>query len=288
MAGFQFSVRPGQTARLKRNDVTIHSTGAVHIRFLMTKQRDQLPVHHLRRVTRRWCPVIIEYARRRDGAPMPEGVHPESFFGLPPHLVGSRIEAASKALIGEVWSPGDYRHTGAQRLADGGASHEEIQEFLMQAGPNTAGIYFAGSATQAAKVNRAMGLSPIYRAVERITRTRTIDMDRLLSLPPDNQVGGMPHGIPIAGVGACEVGQPNCTKNPVFSCYGCHRFIAVRDAAIHEQVADGFRTVVRHFYGFEPEAKSSPAYGQLRHVIEAADRLANDIRTAHVADDEGR
>ena len=280
ITGQQFGVRPGQTARLKRDDPAIHTTGAVHLRFLMTKQRgDQPQVHHIRRVTRTWCPLFIEQARRRANEPAPEGVHPESFFCLSPRRISSKVERASQAITGTVYCPNDFRHTGAQRLADAGASHEEIQEYLMHSRPRTAGVYFAGSATQAEKVNKAMRLSAIYGAVAEIARTKTIDMNRLLSLPADRQIGGVPHGIPIHGIGACGVGQPNCTLNPIFSCYGCHRFLPVHDAAVHSQVADDLRGVVRHFYDFEPEAGSSPAYGQLRHVIEAADRLAKDLRS---------
>ena len=279
IVSYQFGVRPGQAVRLKLDDVRMHPTDAVHLRFLVTKQKNQRPTYRLRRVKREWCPILTEYGRRRQKEAHPPGVHPESFFCLQTREFRVRIEEASESLTGRRWSATDFRHTGAQRLADAGASHEEIQDYLMQSQARTANLYFAASATQAAKVNRAMGLSQVYGAVAEIARTRIIDKAKLIKLPEERQIGGMPHGIPIAGIGACGVGQPNCTKNPVMSCYGgCSKFLAVRDASIHEQVADDLRSVVREFYQVERETASSPAYAQLRHVIETADRLAKDIR----------
>ena len=287
VVSYQFGVRPGQAVRLKLDDVRTHPTGAVHLRFLVTKQKNKRPTYRLRRVKREWCPILMEYNRRRREEAPPPGVHPESFFCLQQREFRILIEEASESLTGQRWSATDFRHTGAQRLADAGASHQEIQDYLMHAQIRTANVYFAASATQAAKVNRAMGLSQVYGAVAEIARTRTIDKAKLLKLPEERQIGGMPHGLPIAGIGACGVGQPSCTKNPVLSCYGCIKFLPVRDEAIHARVADDLRGVVREFYEFERESASSPAYAQLRHVIEAADRVAKNIGDGNEESAEG-
>ncbi|PMZ85786.1 site-specific integrase, partial [Pseudomonas sp. FW305-42] len=86
----------------------------------------------------------------------------------------------------------------------------------------------------------------------------------LLRLPADKQIGGVPHGIPIAGIGGCEVGQSLCSKNPVLSCYTCRRFMPLRDTNIHERVLEDLRPVVLDFAASSRSNEQSPAFVQLR------------------------
>jgi hypothetical protein len=177
-------------------------------------------------------------------------------------------------ITGKRWTPNDFRHTGAQRLADAGASHAEIQDYLTHATDGAANVYFTGSGAQAEKVNQAMGLSQVYQAVAEIARIGMVDRQTLEALPEDQQIGGAPHGIPIAGIGACRLGQSQCTKNPVLSCYGCRSFLPLNEPPVHQEVADGLRGVVQDFFSVASDVEASPAYGQLRRTIEAADRAA--------------
>jgi hypothetical protein len=183
-------------------------------------------------------------------------------------------------ITAEDWSATDLRHTAAQRLADAGVSHIVLSEFMGHSSVNTANVYFDSSPTQAQRVNQALAISPVYSAVAGVARTKTVNKAALLRLPPDRQIGGVPHGIPIAGIGACGMGQSLCTKNPVLSCYTCSRFMPVRDADIHRQVADDLRSVVLDFAGASRGHEISPAYTQLRRMLTAAERVAADIEAS--------
>src|SRR6185437_11464434 len=154
-------------------------------------------------IKREWCPIVIEYRRRRNLGLVPmDGMPIDSFFGLTPAKLSVRIRALVERITGTEWSATDLRHTAAQRLADAGVSHIALSEFMGHSDARTANIYFDTSPTQAQRVNQALGLSPIYATVAEVARTRTIDKAALLRLPPDKHIGGAPHGIPIAGIGA--------------------------------------------------------------------------------------
>ena len=147
----------------------------------------------------------------------------------------------------------------------------------------TANVYFETSSTQAQRVNAALAISPIYASVAEVARTKTIDMQALLGMPSDYQVGGVPHGIPIAGIGACSYGQSLCSRNPVLSCYTCRRFMPLHDAGVHNRVVESLRPVVVEFEGASRGKTTSPAFSQLRRTLDAARRVAADIEA-----DEGR
>lgn len=275
----QHAFRPGQIARIRVPDVRIHNTGAVHLAVGLAKQRRG---EAMRRVTRRvkheWCPMFIEYHARRGKQEVPEGVPKDAYFLLTPNGVGNAITALAQELTGERWTPTDIRHTAAQRLADAGASHIAMSEFMGHASTRTAIIYFDTSPTQAQRVNQALALSPIYANVAEVVRTRTIDKAALMRLPPDKQIGGMPHGIPIAGIGGCAVGQSACIKNPVLSCYTCRKFMPVKDSAVHDDVVESLRPVVQEFAEACRGNEETPAYTQLRRTLTAAQQIAVDIK----------
>ena len=200
------------------------------------------------------------------------------FFGLTPQSVGKKIADLVEEITGERWSATDLRHTAVQRLTDSGASQIVVAEFMTHAVIRTSLVYFDTSPTQALRVNQALAISPIYANVAEIARTRTIDKAALLRLPSDKQIGGIPHGIPIAGIGGCASGQSICTKNPVLSCYVCRKFMPVKDADIHDHVVESLRPIVLDFADASRGNDESPAYTQLRRTLTAAQRVAADIK----------
>jgi len=75
----------------------------------------------------------------------------------------------------------------------------------------------------------------------------------------------------------CTLGQGLCAKNPVLSCYGCDRFLAVRNAKIHEEVLEGLRPVVLQFYNASRGENYSPAYSQLQDVLERVESIIDEL-----------
>ncbi|GAA0569650.1 hypothetical protein GCM10009099_04220 [Caenispirillum bisanense] len=275
---FQHAFRPGQIARLKTTDVRIYSTGAVHFSTMLTKKRGQDRGRRVtRRIKREWCSLFIEYSRRRSHSAFDADVPKESYFGLTPAGVGQSILQGTERLTGERWAATDLRHTAAQRLVDGGASHITVSEFLGHSSLDTANIYIDTSPTQAQRVNQALAISPVYAEVAKVARTKTIDKAALLRLPPGKQIGGVPHGIPIAGIGGCSIGQSLCVKNPVLSCYTCRKFMPVSDASIHRHVAEELRPVVLEFATASRANTESPAYTQLRRMLTAVEVVVAGI-----------
>ncbi|WP_459570460.1 tyrosine-type recombinase/integrase, partial [Cupriavidus sp. 8B] len=239
---------------------------AVHLTFRMVKQRRGAAIQPLpRRVKREWAilPAQLEQRQRTDG-------HDGStrFCTVASASeVSQRIAALTERLLGVRATATDLRHTAAQRLVDAGANQEELAAFLGHADLATGLVYFDSSPNQAERVNRALGLSPIYQQVARIAHARFISAEELGTLKGEQQIAGVPHGIPIAGIGGCTSGQPACPFNPVTSCYGCHRFMPVRDVTLHREVLATLREVVRFFHETSRDEAASPAYLQLQRAI---------------------
>ena len=103
----------------------------------------------------------------------------------------------------------------------------------------------------------------------------------MLRLAPDNQVGAVPHGIPVSGIGACNLGQHLCELNPALSCYTCRKFIPVADAEMHRKVLDDFRKVARFFFDESRGDNQSPAFAQLRITLTAIQKVIDDIDEGH-------
>lgn len=282
------ALRPGQVARITTSDVRVFNTGAVHYSFPVTKQRDLSKRRGVsRRIKRDWCPLVAEFQRRRGfGAAAREDIPKDSLFELTPGEVGRRAQALMEAITGENWSATDLRHSAAQRLVDAGVSQMALTEFMTHSATSSARVYFDTSPTQAERVNQALGLSPIYSNVAEVARTRTIDKAALLAMPPERHIGAVPHGIPIAGIGACSIGQPVCDKNPVLSCYTCRHFMPLDEPGVHRGVADSFRPVVLEFAAACKGNESSPAFTQLRRTLEAAERIAESIAGRKPTSDE--
>lgn len=281
LCAYQFGMRPIQIALLTMRDVRVWQDGsdalpAVHLTFRMAKQRYGAVIKPLpRRVKREWAGILAQWEQNQRQAGNAGG---DRFC-----LVGSaqevsqRIADLTEQLLGVRVSATDLRHTAAQRLVDAGANQEELAAFLGHASLTTGLVYYDSSPNQAERVNRAMGLSPIYQQVARIAHARFISAEELGSLKGEQQIAGVPHGIPIAGIGGCTSGQPACPFNPVTSCYGCHRFMPVRNVALHREVLAGLRGIVRFFHDASRAETESPAYLQLQHTIAGVQAILAEL-----------
>ncbi|MGO7543910.1 tyrosine-type recombinase/integrase [Rhizobium beringeri] len=279
---YQYAFRPGQIARIELADVRLFPTGAVHVAVSIIKQKDNSKrIRTTRKVKREWGPLFNELVRRREtGSLRPEeGVPARLLFVLTPGGVSTAIMELTEELTGEAWSPTDLRHTAAQRLADGGISHAGLTEFMGQTSDRIASVYFDKSPAQAQRINEALAISPIYSNIAKIAKTKTIDKAMLLGLPPDQQIGGVPHGVPIAGIGGCGLGQSLCTKNPVMACYTCSRFMPLGEPEIHEEVLENLRPVVVEFASASRNNEQSPAYAQLKATMDAVRRVVEELKS---------
>lgn len=289
LCAYQFAMRPVQIASLTHRDVKIWPEAenendqlSVHLTFRMVKQRSKSSARPmLRKVKREWAPIIIELQRR---ALVNNESPNERFFSLNSaskvsqaiiKLASSLTESDSGALM--------LRHTAAQRLVDAGASQEELAEFMGHTDITTGLVYYKTSPNQAERVNEALGISPIYQAVAKIAHDRFISPQELSELKGEQQVAGVPHGLPISGIGGCSSGQPSCPYNPVTSCYGCQKFLPVQDIAVHQQVLEDFRGVVMLFAGSSKGDASSPTYLQLKKTIGEVQQVIFEIERAHDA-----
>lgn len=235
----------------------------------------------VRRVKNDWCPLFSEYIKRRKEIPSKDGVHKESLFNLTPQGLSKAIQDITTKITGTNWSPMDLRHSAAQRLADAGIAHISLSEFMGHTTTLSANVYFDTSPAQAQRINQALALSPLYSQVAELARIRTIDKPALLRLTPDKQIGGVPHGIPISGIGECQSGQSLCAKNPVLSCYTCRKFLPISDPDVHEEVINSLRPVVMEFAKSSLSQNENPTYVQLRRTLESALTVASEIRAGN-------
>lgn len=274
---YQYGLRPGQIARIQREGVRRFQSGAVHISISLLKQRGEKRAREVvRPIQRDWC-VLFE--RLPESAGRAQG----KLLAMIPAQVSTLVRQLTQDITGTSYSCADLRHTAAQRLVDGGASRETVSDFLGHTDTSAVDVYYETSPQQAELVNAALGLSDIYRNVEKVARTGTIDPELLRSYSPDNQVSGIPHGVPISGVGLCRTGQSLCQRNPVVACYTCHRFLPVADLKTHEAVLSDMREAVTAFDQPSRVDRVSPAMLQLRYTLEAIQRLVTDLSSRGAA-----
>ncbi|WP_244272895.1 site-specific integrase [Burkholderia lata] len=285
LCAYQFAMRPIQIAMLNMRNVRIWHDAqdglpTVHLTFHMAKQRGKAKQRPLtRRVKREWAPlfVALEKWRRVGGA-----TGDAHFFNVQSNYeAGARIAALVRKLIGsdELGTATDLRHTAAQRLVDAGASHEELAEFMGHSYVQTGLVYFSTSASHAERVNRALGASDIYRRVAKIAHDRFISPEELTLLKDEQQIAGVPHGIPIAGIGGCTSGQPACPYNPVTSCYGCRKFMPLHDKVMHESVLASMREVVVFFEQSSRGDTRSPTYLQLQRTVAEIQTVIDELES---------
>ena len=193
-------------------------------------------------------------------------VHEDSFFNLTPAEASKIISELSFEVLGKRITPTLFRYIAAQRMADLGMSQLELAEFLGHSDIDTCLVYFENSAIQGQVVNRALGLSPIYKKVRDIAEHGFINQDELEGLAGDQQVGGAAHGIPLAGIGGCAIGQSLCELSPAISCYTCPKFLPLQNIETHKNVAEDLRELIIKFERSGRNDQSNPAYTQLTHT----------------------
>lgn len=270
----QFGFRTGQLARIQVSNVREYANGSIHIAAPLLKQRGNNRMRLItRRLNRAWIPVFSQYLAARKDKTAPSGIPQDSLFLLKPPAILKEIKNITTMISGVGYTANEFRHTAAQRLADSGASPEAITEFLGHANALSATFYFDASSTQAERINDAMAISPIYTTVARVHARRTIDPSDLAISPPDMQIAGAPHGVPVSGIGLCNSGQPLCEKNPILSCYTCRKFLPVSDRATHQNVLDSLRPIVREFSDSSVTSEESPAYTQLKRMFSAVNEV---------------
>ena len=283
ICSYQFAMRPKQIGVLRRRDCRIISppsgNSSVHLTFRMINQRDdsmkRMPL--VRRVKREWAIIFSEiFARTMD---RPGSAHFLDYTDAA--SISVRIRELLLDVTGAAWSARDLRHSGAMRMVDAGASAEELAEYMGHSSLESGQVYYATSATQAERVNQALGISDTYRQVASMGTTGFIHPEELKKLKGDQQVAGVPHGIPIAGIGACTTGQPSCPFNPVTACYGCPKFLPVSDESIHQEVLRGFREVVNFFYSTSRAEAESPAFLQLKRTISEVQAVISGLGEGH-------
>lgn len=281
ICSFQFGLRPIQIGRLQMRDVRIWSNDgsdvpSVHLTFKMAKQRSasrSLPL--TRKVKREWAPLFVELFRRAQT----EGLTGTDrlFVVDSSRTTASIIINKTGKLLPESRSATELRHTAAQRLVDAGANHEELAEFMGHSNLDTGLVYFHTSANQAERVNQALGVSSVYQQIAKIAHDRFINFEELAQLKGELQIAGVPHGIPISGIGGCASGQPACPYNPVTSCYGCRKFMPLNDADVHKTVLAEFRSIVTFFVDVGRGEKNTPTYLQLKRTISSVQSVIAEI-----------
>ncbi|MDH0340252.1 site-specific integrase [Chromobacterium haemolyticum] len=178
MCSYQFGMRPLQIASVRHRDVRVWGDGdtvnpAVHITFPMIKQKTASNSRPLtRKVKHEWSILIRElHFRRYESGASGE----DRLFAMGSgQEAGRRISDLLTKLIPGGATATDLRHTAAQRLVDAGASQEELAEFLGHSDITTGLVYYATSANQAERVNKALGLSAIYSKVAKIAHDKFI------------------------------------------------------------------------------------------------------------------
>jgi hypothetical protein len=278
----QFGMRPKQLGVIRTRNCTVRpspedGSANIHLAFRIIKQKDPAlalaPL--IRKVKREWAPLFVRLMEFK------QSLGPDEFlFGF-----NSRWEL-SKALSDQLErilpdSPRriayDLRHSMAQRLVDAGSSQEDLASALGQTNLASGLVYFRQSANQAELVNKALGISEIFIAVANLAKSRFISEEELARLKGDQQIAGAPHGIPVAGIGGCETGQPSCPYNPITACYGCDKFMPVRNLELHRHVLAEMRGVVIQFKDVSHGEVSSPAYLQLRRTISEIQAVILDL-----------
>lgn len=281
LCSYLFAMRPYQIASLTMRDVRIwreDDTGTlyVHLTFKMIKQRTKSTAYPLtRRVKHEWAPIISEQYRcasafGRSGA--------DRFLGVnSAQAMSQLIVKVATQVAGVNVSATDLRHSAAQRLVDAGASQEEVAEFMGHADITTCLVYYNASPNQAERVNKALGISPVYQQVAKIAHAKFIDPEELAQLKDDQQIAGVPHGVPISGIGGCMSGQLACQFNPITSCYSCQKFMPVIDVTLHKRVLGEMRSVVKFFADISRHDTNSPAFMQLKRTIFSIQQVITEL-----------
>jgi hypothetical protein len=171
-------------------------------------------------------------------------------------------------------NPTLLRHHLAQSLADQGASAETIAELLGHNSTLPARAYIAATPKIAAIKTRALGKNGTYKNIMSMLITGDI-VDRNETLE-ERSVRGMVGSQYIGGIGACGLSENTaCPKNPVYSCYTCHKFHPFQDGA-HEEVKIQLQKQAQLFIDVAEKSMqlgNNRAVLQLEKTIEAVDSV---------------
>jgi integrase len=283
VCSYQFGMRPKQLGMIRKRECSVRrsiedNSSIVYLTFKMVKQLDKAMsgITLNRKVKREWAPLFASLMNHK------KSDENDSFlFGF------SSRASLSKALIDKLAeilpnSKGrvayDLRHSMAQRLVDSGVSHEELASAMGHTRLESSLVYFRATANQAELVNKALGISDTYKAVAKIAANKFISISDLANLKGEEQIAGAPHGISIAGIGGCTSGQPSCPYNPVTACYGCPKFMPVRDLTLHEHVLNEFRSIVHFYKNASRGEENSPAYLQLQRTISEVQSVIRELK----------
>jgi integrase len=285
ICSFCYGVRPAQLKRMRFDDVILTNYGQVRVRYAWAKQRaGNRERWKTWKIKDDWGPLVEQCARERALRPVGNTGRRSLFFDEANDTsdIGRAISNASISACGAGHTATDFRHTVAQRMADSGYALDQIANALCHSDYRTPLVYIENAASEGEMVNKALGLSSVYRGVIEVARNKTIDKAKLMRLPADNQVGAMPHGMPLPGIGACNMGQSLCQKNPGLSCYQCDKFIAIADPKVHGEVAEALRPIVLDFRQSGLGDTANPAFTQLENTISSAMAWAEHLEPQSV------
>ena len=282
---YEHGLRPVQIGRIDLANFRTYQGNdghpVVHFTAFRAKKRqaaDKTPF--VRKIKREWAAPFVAWLHHRNQefeaarrAPTPS----DKAFPIPISEIITTVGDIVESVTGTRRTATDLRHSAAQRLVDAGATVEEVADFLGHSHMETSLVYFEASAAQGPNINKALAASPIYSRIVDVARNGYIDRAGLEVMEGEHQIGAVPHGIPVSGIGACNLGQSLCTLNPAMSCYTCRKFIPIDEADVHRQVLSDFRGVVRFFYDESRGEKQSPAYMQLRTTLDAVQHVIADL-----------
>ncbi|HXT84180.1 MAG TPA: tyrosine-type recombinase/integrase [Verrucomicrobiae bacterium] len=181
----------------------------------------------------------------------------------------------------DKWEGATYlRHHLAQSLANQGASAEVIAEILGHNSTLPARAYIAATPEIAIIKTKALGKLKTYENIMKMLLTGEIVKRN--SISKSQWVRGMVGSQYIGGIGSC--GLPNntsCPKNPVYSCYTCHKFQPFADGN-HEDVKQGLHKQAQYFIDIAEKAMDleyNRAVLQLEKTIQAVDAVIERCKT---------
>jgi len=245
---YQHGMRPVQIITLPRSEVFISEdadgTTVAVLMFQTAKRGENRRNESLPRTVRpEWAPL---FAKQYENA----GNHGRNrFFKSITRgriLILARRSCRVRGRILE-FSPGELRHTSAQKLADAGHDRDSLRRFMGHAGPHTGAVYYENTAHAGEQLNRAIGASVLYKNLLDAAEIKWISVEELNRIPEEEQVGAVVGGRLIAGIGRCRRSQRRCKFDPVVSCYGCGKFMATLDLGVHEEAYEAIRAQVLEF-----------------------------------------
>lgn len=281
LCSFHFGLRPVQIANIRLDDVKVYDVldtiaPPIHLTIQMAKQKTKSKaIQFVRKLKQEWSYIFAEQHKYILSL---GGVKSDRFLGVDSAKEMSLVisDIATK-LVGRKITARNMRHSAAQRLVNSGASQDEVATFLSHTDIDTCLAYFNDSPSQAKALNDALMISETYSKVKTIADSRYISETELRALKGELQIGGMPNGIPITGIGACNIGQPNCKFNPISACYGCNNFMPLNDKTIHQRVLKDFRSIVTFFHKSDKNHKKNAAFSQLKRTLSEIKDVIRDL-----------